>query len=355
MSEAQKGSGEKKGGTKITGRVEDIKGGRERSESFGTLPELWQKKRKADEGAEGGEGQECKRIVKEVEEGTGKVEKLIEKMTDKIMEGIAKEMNDMKKELVDMRKEMNKKQEEWRSEKERMTTRIGEMEKKMEKKEGEGISDKRWKDMEERMEKMENRYEGKGNENSSGGREWESRIKEIERSIQIKDREKRKRNVIVKGLKVGVGDARKEVEKIMEELGAEVKIREVKRIRAGREEWGEMMCVELASTDEKGRVMEKKSKLKGSNIWIDEDLTWEERKRRECIRRVVKEEREKGNKVIIGKYGIKINGEWWEWDKEKKVVRKEVRRGRGEGGGQKVKERRRVGIEGQGEGEGEEE
>jgi len=57
-------------------------------------------------------------------------------------------------------------------------------------------------------------------------------------------------------------------------------VEEVRNIQAGKTEKGRLVIVRLKSEDMRGRVLSNKRKLKGGEIWIDEDLTWEERRTR---------------------------------------------------------------------------
>ncbi|EZA51991.1 hypothetical protein X777_09450 [Ooceraea biroi] len=62
--------------------------------------------------------------------------------------------------------------------------------------------------------------------------------------------------------------------------------------------------------------MEGKKKLKGSNIWTEEDFSWEERRERWVMRKIAMEEERKGNRVWRGNRKMRINEEWWWWDEE---------------------------------------
>lgn len=57
--------------------------------------------------------------------------------------------------------------------------------------------------------------------------------------------------------------------------------------------------------------MERKGRLKGKKIWIEEDLTWEEQTVRWRLREVTKVEMERGRKVLTAHDRIRIDGEWW--------------------------------------------
>lgn len=81
------------------------------------------------------------------------------------------------------------------------------------------------------------------------------------------------------------------------------------------------MVVKVGSEEEKSRIMQNKWKLKGSDIWLNDDLSWEERRIRWKIMQVAKNEQEEGRKVRIGQGRLWIDGKWWTWDEEKGDLR----------------------------------
>lgn len=58
------------------------------------------------------------------------------------------------------------------------------------------------------------------------------------------------------------------------------------------------------------KIMSNKNKLKGERIFIENDLSWEERKIQEKMNRWAREKREKGFQVKIGLGRIRIGGIW---------------------------------------------
>jgi hypothetical protein len=74
-----------------------------------------------------------------------------------------------------------------------------------------------------------------------------------------------------------------------------------------------MMLAKIEIWDQKKNMMLNKSKLKerkGEKMYIDDDLTNEERKTQKKLRKVAREERYRGKRVKIGYRKIQINGEW---------------------------------------------
>jgi len=129
-----------------------------------------------------------------------------------------------------------------------------------------------------------------------------------------KERDERRRNIIIKRLKEEEGNE-KQLEGVWKKLGVGVKVEEVKRVRAGG--GGGMVIVKIGSEEEKKGIMQNKWRLKGEEVWIEEDLTWEERKVRWKIRQLAIREEAKEKRVRIGQGGLWIEGKWWGWDEEK--------------------------------------
>ncbi|KMQ90682.1 hypothetical protein RF55_9533 [Lasius niger] len=102
---------------------------------------------------------------------------------------------------------------------------------------------------------------------------------------------------------------------MMKEIGAEVEIEWIRRIRGKEGVEGEMVVVGLESR-EKRQVMEKKKVLKGKMTRIEDDLTWGERRMKWKIGEIVEEERRKGNRVWTEYGKIRINKGWWRWAEE---------------------------------------
>lgn len=67
--------------------------------------------------------------------------------------------------------------------------------------------------------------------------------------------------------------------------------------------------VRLDSKEERKKVMERKGRLKGTEVWIMEDLTWKERRKRWLLKEIAMEEARRGNKMQEESDGIMINGD----------------------------------------------
>lgn len=72
----------------------------------------------------------------------------------------------------------------------------------------------------------------------------ENRLKEVDRMLERKEKEKKRRSIVIKRVGVKKKDRREAVEKIMRTVGIEVEIKELRRIGRNREKGEEMMWVD---------------------------------------------------------------------------------------------------------------
>lgn len=129
--------------------------------------------------------------------------------------------------------------------------------------------------MEKRVEKIEaRRDEGMGERGENGDEVgMKQKLVELKRQVEYFDKESRKRNIVVKEVKMEKKDGLKEMEKLMADIGAKVNIRGIKGRGGEDRNWPGVWAVELGNEDEKREVMELKKKLRGRKKRILEDRT----------------------------------------------------------------------------------
>lgn len=89
-----------------------------------------------------------------------------------------------------------------------------------------------------------------------------------------------------------------------------------------------MVRAEIERWEMKRQIMMKKRGLE-REIYIEDDLTKKERVIQGMIRKVAKEEREKGREVKIGYMKTRIDGRWLKWNEKKGCLEEDGReRGR---------------------------
>ncbi|EZA50915.1 hypothetical protein X777_10742 [Ooceraea biroi] len=231
--------------------------------------ELWKRGRaikKEKEGTRRGspegtdvKGEERKDIedTRKGEEGMkGWREELI-KMKGEIKEGIREQGRWMKEEMEEIRKEFKRMEIRWLQEREELKGEIKGLKEKVGKLEG---------DLREKV--VGDRGNEKGKEE-----EIEKKIRGIERKLEIREREERRRNVIIKGLEKKEGGRREAVEDVLKITGAKVGIKEIKKIGGEEEKGTEMVVVRLENEQQKKEILWGKKKLKGRNEKIMEDWT----------------------------------------------------------------------------------
>jgi len=292
------------------------KGLRERCGSVGSVEEMLKRKRedlKEDGREEWGDifkrsnktGRSPEQIGDKVEGTVGEMmavwrremEEVIREMRE-VKEGIKEQGGELRREMEEMRREFREQERRWIEER-------GEMRRSI-------------RSLEEKVEVLEKKklVEGGGEEK---GEEIEKRLRGMERKIELREREERKRNFLIKGLVVKEGKRKEAVEEIFKILEVKADIEEVKRI--GGEGEREMAVVRMSSEEQKKEVMRKKWRLKGRKEIIMEDWTWGERKMRWKLEEIAKKEEREGKKVSIGYGKIKIGEQWWRWDEREEVLR----------------------------------
>jgi hypothetical protein len=102
------------------------------------------------------------------------------------------------------------------------------------------------------------------------------------------------------------------------EGGVKVNVKEAFKVNKDK-----MKLAKIESWEQKN-IMLNKSKLKerkGERMYIDYDLTNEERKTQDKLKEVAREERDRGKRMKIGYRKIQINGEWFIWDEREEKLK----------------------------------
>lgn len=90
----------------------------------------------------------------------------------------------------------------------------------------------------------------------------DDKIKEIEWKLEKREREERRKNIIIKGLEEREGKRMEVVERLLRDIGVSVEIKELKKIKGDKEKKREMIVIKLGSKEQKSGVMRNKRKLK---------------------------------------------------------------------------------------------
>lgn len=145
----------------------------------------------------------------------------------------------------------------------------------------------------------------------------------MKKAVEIIEKNRRKNNIVMNGLKMDTNEPGTLKEGIKgffnKQLQIDITPTTVKKI-------GENACViELRSEEEKHEIMTKKYKLRnvvGEKVFINDDLTKEEKEKQKHLRNFAKNEKEKGKDVKIGYNKVLVNQEEWRWNKIKRELEK---------------------------------
>ena len=141
-------------------------------------------------------------------------------------------------------------------------------------------------------------------------------LNSLKKTIERLERDKREKNVVMTGLKIDTADTktlRETTEKFLEQH-LEVKV----RVKAAHK-LGQRTClVQLENLQDKEDIMRNKQKLKklsGGVVYINNDVSVEERNMQKQIRERAREEKKRGKTVKVGFHRIEIEGEEWKWNR----------------------------------------
>lgn len=161
--------------------------------------------------------------------------------------------------------------------------------------------------------------------------------------IQQLENKERKKNIIVRGIEEEHYERRDETEgKVLEmckRLGLTgMKMNSVRRVGEKREGRSRPILIEMNDTSEKYRIQKERYKLKGTKIYLDDDLNREERIRAGKLWKISKEKRNEGLRTKIRGGKIWIEDTLYEMEEDEqgtpqlieiKEKRKEAKNGMG--------------------------
>ncbi|CAG5096686.1 Protein of unknown function [Cotesia congregata] len=146
-------------------------------------------------------------------------------------------------------------------------------------------------------------------------KETEKRLNKLEAGAERKEREARRRNVIIEGINMNEGtDWKREVDRVWAKLEVVGGRKNTRRIGGVDKEGKGMILVEMEGFEKKREVMLAKNKLKREIISLEDDLTFEERRIRRIIIEEAIKERATGNSVKVDYMKMWVNGKLRIWD-----------------------------------------
>lgn len=188
-------------------------------------------------------------------------------------------------------------------------------------------SNKKHKDLMTEIRKVQEEFQAAKAEWKKRAEEWrqekvelEARITKLENSIEKQEREKRRNKVVIKGISVEESQMEEKVEQqiLKDKLKSSAKVKKAFSVKGNDNK--QIIIVELNSWEEKQEVMNRKSLLKGTNIYIESDLTREEMKIQAELRKIMRTEKENGKKVKMGYQKLIIDDIRYDWDTTKQGI-----------------------------------
>ncbi|KZC11441.1 hypothetical protein WN55_03030 [Dufourea novaeangliae] len=206
----------------------------------------------------------------------------------------------MRGEIEWAKEEIRKSEENWEKEREEMMGKLEQLE------------------LEEKIKEL---AKGRRDRKESG---WvvgvDERVQVMEKKWEMKEREERRSNIIIKNIMGVAGDIQNEVEEIIKVTAEGVKIGAIKRVRRENEGGKGMVISILDNIEQKRRIMEGRRKLEGRVERIEDDLTWKERKMQWELKRIASVERGRRKRVCVGYDKIQIEGTWRGWNEDEEGV-----------------------------------
>lgn len=126
-------------------------------------------------------------------------------------------------------------------------------------------------------------------------------------------------NIIIKGANLQGPEVEKKVEEL---LGNKIQVKATITASYNISKTGEkdIILAKVQNWQQKMDIMRNKIKLRGSGIYIESDMTLQERNIQLQIRKIAREERSKQKTVKVGYEKLWINGTMYKWDKKENGV-----------------------------------
>lgn len=99
-------------------------------------------------------------------------------------------------------------------------------------------------------------------------------------------------------------------------INVKTQVKEVRDISKNKN--GYVLLVRMKNWEDKQEIMKNKSKLRNTKIYIENDRTIEERNTEWELRKIAREERDKGKSVRVGYNKLIIEGRCYTWNRREK-------------------------------------
>lgn len=139
------------------------------------------------------------------------------------------------------------------------------------------------------------------------------RIENLENKLERNEKEKRRNNIIVKGESLDENENKTTLESLFQnKLKVKANVKNF-HYKENNPQW-KTIWVEIDNWEQKSLIMQNKRLLKGSNVYVEHDLTVDERNTQREIRKIAKAEKDKGKNVKIMYRKLIVEGKVFVWD-----------------------------------------
>ena len=140
----------------------------------------------------------------------------------------------------------------------------------------------------------------------------EREVVQMKKMLNIKDKNERRENIVIKGLEVMENESLTEQIHNFLEKYLNIQVDIVSTWRRGK-----VIIAKIYNFEQRELIMKNKNKLKGTKVFIENDLSFDDRKRQEEIVKWAKVQREKGVDIKVGLGKVFSNGTWLKWEEIK--------------------------------------
>ena len=152
-----------------------------------------------------------------------------------------------------------------------------------------------------------------------------TRIELLETRLMRVEKLEKKNNIVIKGADIQNDPPKQEVAEFLQStIQVQAKIIEATKIKTtlGKD----IIVAKLGSWEDKQNIMQAKSKLKGTKVFVDNDLTKEENRVQANLRKLAKNERDQEKNVKVGYQKLIVDKQIWDWDgKTEKIIERNTK------------------------------
>lgn len=169
------------------------------------------------------------------------------------------------------------------------------------------------------INQLKNEFRVKEEKWENEKKEFMQRIEKLEDNAEMSERNWKKNNIIIKGIKLNnEKEIKKDIESFLKnETKVEAKLNNAYRVKTDKTEF---VVARFEDFEDKIKVMKNRKMLRNTDKYIDNDYTKKEQEIQREIRNIGKEHKEKGKKVYVGYQKIFIDDEEYRWDNKEKGV-----------------------------------